>query len=222
MAIARVNSSQVFGAGGSATVASPATSLTAGNRIVIGVRWTTGGFSISGVADTAGNTYTLIKTFAGALTTTLAMYECNNCLGHASNVVTVTFSGSATNRSLLTAQYSGSANYARQATAWMDLTASAADVTVNSTLTLTDALVVVAWQVNATGTTLTAGTNLTKVVEDSSAVQMLQEAIVTSSTTITPSGTSTDSAADKLIISTVFIDPQDAVAAVTHAHASFG
>jgi len=193
MAIARVNeASGTFGAGPSGTVTTPATSLTAGNRCIVSFRWTTSGITVTSVADTAGNTYTLIRLHASETTTSIAVYECNDCLGDASNVITATFSAGATNYSACAVQYSGLGDY--------DIVVAASshvgtgDIS-RQTFNISDGLVLNVVQVNAASGTWAAGSGMTLVVEDSANVQMLAEAIVTSATSVVPSPTSSSNAA---------------------------
>jgi len=193
MAIARVNeSSGTFAGGSSSTVVTPAASLTAGNRCIVSFRWTTSGITITSVVDTAGNTYTLIRLHASETTTSLAVYECNNCLGDASNVITATFSAGATNHSAVAVQYSGLSDYDIVAAASGNVNAGAI---ARQRFELSDGLVLNFVQVNAASGTWAAGSGMTLVVEDSANVQMLAEAIVTTATSVVPSPTSSSNAA---------------------------
>lgn len=104
MAIAFVNSAVGLG-GGTSAVTDPAISHTAGNLIVV-LCWAGADDSnVSGVTDTAGNTY-LEALRVVALGATAEIWYAYNCLGHATNVVTVTRIGAGF-QSLIVSQYAG-------------------------------------------------------------------------------------------------------------------
>jgi len=113
--MAYVNSAEVHDApnSGTTTISLPATSLTAGNLIVIGVstfRFFAAAPTVTSITDDASNTYVQIGTgvtdpvngFNG-----LYFWYCKNCSGHATNVVTVNLSNGSNTTSVLSAQYSG-------------------------------------------------------------------------------------------------------------------
>jgi len=206
MAVVQVNTSQgTFGSGSSTTVATPATSLTAGNRIVILIRWTTGVGAVSSIADTAGNTYTLAQlSVPGGSTTSLAMYYVADCLGDASNVVTVTFTAGVSNRSVSAVQYSGSIDYELSMVFWQFL-GSGGTIEAMAKARTSDGLLVVGTQVDAGGSTWTAGSGLTNAVEDDAAVAVISDAIITSPANLTPQMSSSD-AAGKLMVGAIFVN----------------
>lgn len=201
MAIAYVNgASGAFPGDSQTTITTPATSLTAGNRLVVLVRWSTGGGSISSVTDTAGNTYSLVRTQAG-LSSSLAMYEVNNCLGHGSNVVTVTFNVSVAFRSMCAAQYSGSSGYSLSVHASSHVNTGALAPAVG--VPAADALVVLGVQVDDAAGDWTAGSGMTERVADAVNVCMLSDAILTTSTSLEPTAANT-SAQPKISVIGVF------------------
>lgn len=107
MAIAFVSTGSGNGSSASTTLALSAINLASGNFVCATFK-SEGGVTLSSVADTAGNTYTLLTgtTYAvgdAALTGAYAM----NTASHATNVVTGTFSGSASWRQGGCIQYSG-------------------------------------------------------------------------------------------------------------------
>lgn len=62
----------------------------AGNNLIVELRWE-GGTSSPTVSDTAGNTYEPVDTAQlGATSGYVSLWYCLNCLGNASNVITVT------------------------------------------------------------------------------------------------------------------------------------
>ena len=67
--------------------------VTTGETLAAGICYDPG-VTISTITDTAGNTYTLVDNQTGGFGK-LALYRCENATGHASNVLTVTFSGNA-------------------------------------------------------------------------------------------------------------------------------
>jgi hypothetical protein len=110
VAIAYVNGFCSSTAGSATTVASSAQNHTAGNTVIVFVsNYTSGGFkTISGIADTAGNTYTKCGgDWGGDANQNNICYVATNITGNASNVVTVTFATAATYRVLAVLQYSG-------------------------------------------------------------------------------------------------------------------
>lgn len=107
MAPARVNFVQSgFWDGTSGTTfASPAISITTGNTIVACFGADTTAWSVTGIADTAGNTY--VKAVNSSSNYREEIWVATNVVGHASNVVTATFSTAVSFRSVCVMQYSG-------------------------------------------------------------------------------------------------------------------
>ncbi len=92
------------------TLALTAFSVTTGNTIIVATSNYTAGNkrTVTGVTDTAGNTYTQAGSAAGGDSThNMDMWVATNITGHASNVVTITYSGSAAFRYGAAVQYSG-------------------------------------------------------------------------------------------------------------------
>jgi hypothetical protein len=204
MAFARVNSSAKFEAGSSTTIASAATSLTTGNLIVVQFRVVG---TVSTVTDTAGNTYVLGQAATTAVSgTKFEAWYCLNATGHASNVVTVTFTGSVSNRALITAQYSQPVGaYFLASSSKLDVTTSSVTIELLRATT-TDGLCLALGNVEATGTTWTAGENMTTLTQDASNVQYIADRIVSTLTTALVSVTSS-SVANKQAIGLVFSGP---------------
>ena len=95
MAAAHVQHTSVRWFGGSGTSESTANfgaSVAAGNLIVVVVAWGTTTSTINSVADTAGNTYTLIDSGSDGTSGTMSTYYAKNVLGGAAFHVTVTWS----------------------------------------------------------------------------------------------------------------------------------
>ncbi len=108
-AIARVNSASLGDNAAAATIAAPATSHTAGNLLVVYIAWAGTTVTVTGITDTAGNTYSQCT---GALASDVNagrsdLWFAKNIAGNASNVVTVTFSASIDFRRIAVFQYSG-------------------------------------------------------------------------------------------------------------------
>lgn len=185
MAFAFVNGSAKFEAGSSATIASDATSLTAGNLITVWSRCDT--VAVSSIADTAGNTYVFVRrcnqTSLGG--TIQECWECQNALGDASNVVTVTFTAATTNRGLITVQHSTPATYSLVAAIGPNMRYDQINVTdIGTIANVENALCLMGMSHDNTGS-YTPGTNWTERAEDASGVQMVQDQIVTTATDIT-------------------------------------
>lgn len=81
--------SNASGSGGS-VVASNAFALTGGNTVAVLITaGASSGWSLTSVTDTAGNTYTILPTYAYGLSTYAVIAYKINATGHAANVVTV-------------------------------------------------------------------------------------------------------------------------------------
>lgn len=92
---------------GSTTIASSAKSTTSTNIILVAVK-REGNFTVTGVTDTAGNTYTqILAEVWGTTEPRLDLWYAKNIISNASNVVTATFSGSATYRRIIQMEISG-------------------------------------------------------------------------------------------------------------------
>lgn len=119
-AIAYVNTANNSADAGATTIATAATSLTAGNLIVCAVVWTGVG-SITGFANTAGDTFAQASgaKYTSPNSDSVDIWYAMNSLGSAINKSTATFSVSQTFRRIICNQYSGAA------------TSSAIDVSTN-------------------------------------------------------------------------------------------
>jgi len=111
MAITRVNFVQgvTWAAVGGTTYASPSQNITAGNTLVVCVGGNAvSAQSVTGITDTAGNTYTKV---AHAFNTgdqyRQEYWYAKNIIGHATNIVTATWSASIEYRGIVVMQYSG-------------------------------------------------------------------------------------------------------------------
>lgn len=118
MAIAIVGTPVVAnGSAAATTLASPALSTTTGNSLLVGCLSQVGDYvstTITGVTDTAGNTYTALtmQGSAGAGAQILRWFYCHNITGNASNVATGTWSASTSSRHIIQIQFSGAKNQA--------------------------------------------------------------------------------------------------------------
>lgn len=81
------------GTSASNTVSTTAGSVTTGDALVAIVSYDPG-VTISSISDTAGNTYTLRQANTGGFAH-MSVYSVDNATGHANNVLTVNFSGTA-------------------------------------------------------------------------------------------------------------------------------
>lgn len=73
------------------TLATPAYALTADNLSVVVVRASSTDPSLYGISDTAGNSYTRDGVVGIGHGLGFVVWSCPNCLGHAANIVTVTY-----------------------------------------------------------------------------------------------------------------------------------
>lgn len=107
MAIAVVTRSATTG--GALSSATPAAALVAGNANILLINGRTASNDIASISDTAGNSYTFVAAFTDPTPNAnhLNIYVCADCLGNASNVVTVTFNNSSSNHEVVALQVSG-------------------------------------------------------------------------------------------------------------------
>ena len=166
MSITLINTASINNTGaGLSTQSLPATSLTTGNLIIVGFR-TSQFFAAAPtgtISDTAGNNYVLAtsKTDGNTAWSAVYLYYCENAIGHASNVVTVTYSGGNSNNSgIFSAQYSGVALTGSKDTTNATNSGSTSSTSFTSgafTTTQSDELIIaVGYSISATS--FTAGT----------------------------------------------------------------
>src|SRR5581483_4261976 len=108
MPISYINSATPLVGTSGTNIAFSATSLTAGNLIVVQIRWGAVSVTVSSVTDTAGNTYVQAGTDQNMVvggTDFLSLWYAQNTIGNASNIVTINFSSSSSNVYATTAQY---------------------------------------------------------------------------------------------------------------------
>ncbi len=181
------------------TIATPATSLTAGNLLVVTA--TSYDVSISGVADTAGNTYTRIT---GAITGSpqhIDLWYAQNTLGNASNVVTVTFAQAASDRFVIAAQYSG-----LKTAGALDVSATGviSDVSVTSgayTTTQADELIVASVH-SQIDNTWTPGSGFTLQATGGAGFQYIDRIVSAIQTSQTASMTGSENSAKGIVVAT--------------------
>jgi len=160
MAIAYVNGVGNYGTLSATTIAAPAANHTTGNLLVVfvGTDFT---YTVSSIADTAGNTYIYVTRIQSPQTgSIIECWYANNITGNASNVVTATYSGTTTDRTIIVDQYSGcdtTAPLDQYNTGWGN---SDTPTTGNITTTAADEVLVAGVHVYNLGT-FTAGTNYT-------------------------------------------------------------
>lgn len=112
MAIARVNFSAPVAwsdAASDTTFAAPAFNVTTGNTLIVAAWcYATAGQSVTGITDTAGNTYTKVDhVFHATDLYRGEFWYAKNIIGNASNVVTATYSATVAYRAVAVVQYSG-------------------------------------------------------------------------------------------------------------------
>lgn len=118
MAIAYVTGNTGTSAAAPATSCATGTwSATTGNCVVVGIFGIGYPISITGVEDTAGNTYTSIGTYYDDNQYCLGLYLAQNITGNAANAVTVNLSG-ATTPHMVAAEFSGVSTTAAQDTGY--------------------------------------------------------------------------------------------------------
>jgi hypothetical protein len=160
MAIAYVNGAAANGGAVNATtISAAAINATTGNFIVVGFSSYQGAAGVvTGVTDTAGNTYQQAGSDESADGTHHAsVWYAENITGNASNVVTGTYTGSSAYRCIVVAQFSGvalSGSYDQAST--LNITSSGTTHTSGNTGTTTqaDEVVVGSYIVVTGGSTL--------------------------------------------------------------------
>ena len=121
MAISRVSGQCIFFNNASNTnLDGSSFSLTAGNLLLVAVRYEGGGGSDTATVsftDTAGNTYTQIGAATDSNGARAHLFKVEDCLGNASNVISGTISAARSFRRLSYAQYTGAATISENGTA---------------------------------------------------------------------------------------------------------
>lgn len=145
------------------TIATAATSLTAGNTIAVGVVWTSATTTVTGVTDTAGNTYTQVSGsfMRSANNDATDIWVATNATGNASNVVTAAYSATSPFRRIKTHQYSGLATTSVSDGGANGFTAAGTSISTGSMTATTSDGVVFAIMSSNSAQTYTAGTSFT-------------------------------------------------------------
>jgi len=110
MAASRVNfvESAIWNGTSGTSYASPAQSVTAGNTLVANIGFFNHPGTVTGVTDTAGNSYTkCAHVFNAGDQYREEVWLAASIVGHAANIVTATFSIAVSFRGICIAQYSG-------------------------------------------------------------------------------------------------------------------
>ena len=197
MAIAFVNAAANVTAGSASSIAAPATSLTTGNLIVVGVRLNTltiipGGNAT--LSDTAGNLYRYVASIPDSANgAQLEAYYASNVTGNAANVVTASFTASAFT-SIVTLQIAGLATGSPlDAFAFAQNTTGATITSGALTTTVAAEMLVMIAQQSSTAATWSAGTGFTLATQDASGIQGIEYQVVsTLQSAITPTMVSTN------------------------------
>lgn len=182
MAIALVNTTEFADAASSASIAAVAASHTTGNLLIVAVRnYRAGVADPSTVTDTAGNTYVRCGGVTHASDARLEIWRARTIVGHAANIVTVTFNAACTDKVVIVLQYSGVPNDGALGAVVSGLIASGGTVTSDPfSTTNPDALIVAAADVSFFSGTWTAGAGYTIQEQGDLNVLMVEHKIVTS------------------------------------------
>ena len=176
--IAYVNGTGKFEAGSDSTIVADATNHSTGNLLVVFVGMLSYTETVSSIADTAGNSYTFIRRLRNGAVTLEAWYA-KSITGNASNVVTVTYTGSIAERSVIVLQYSG-CDKTSPLDQWDSATGSSSTPTSdNETTTLADEVLVAGANL-LNSKDYTAGANYTLRVETDTPYAGAEDRIVSS------------------------------------------
>ncbi len=191
---------------GITSLALPATSLTAGNTIIVSVRTGTQATINVTLGDTAGNSYSSTPQVTGGSADKVQIFYCLNAKGNAANVVTVTTDNSSSFTNIISAQYSGILGFDTSASG------TGTDSTLTSgTFTTSHAneLIFSAGQVSAFGSTWTDGSG-TVELQSLNSILAIQDLIVSSiQTGITSFMTSSNNSSAKNISVATFYAPSN-------------
>lgn len=178
------------GTSSGSSVSTTAGSTTTGDTLVAVVSYDPG-TTISSISDTAGNTYTLVVNETTGFAK-LAMYRCENCTGHASNVLTVNFSGTAFPVAHLV-KITDAATSSYDGPSLANTAAAANPITVTSgTFAQADTCVIACAEMNRSGSTgAYSSSNFTVLsAEDDAAsfwTSVVGKLVVASTSAVTPS-----------------------------------
>lgn len=154
MALAHVSTTSGTGDSNASTIAATAAAHTAGNLLVAVVCWTHASNTLSSIADTDGNTWT--RATGSKIDTgsdNAEIFYAENIGGHATNVVTATFSANVQFRRIVVLEYSGAATSSAFDTSGTGSAASATSATTAALNTAQAAEVLVAGSGNDSGHT---------------------------------------------------------------------
>lgn len=183
------------------TQATSAFAVTAGNHLAVLVR-SAGGVTVTGVTDTAGNTY--VK--AGN-TSRLEMWYAQNILGHATNIVTVTFSAVVAYRDVTAVQHSGLRTTSSLGHFAGNTVGSGTTVScIPSVSYVAEQVCVTAADLSASGTFTFTPSGFTALFTNSSiSIAARTDLVRVFDGSVSVTGTSANSAADKQIVAAVFL-----------------
>lgn len=160
----RVNTSGGNSAGGGTSQATASLNVTTGNLIVVTSEWVGSAGTVTGVTDTALNTYTqCVGCYATSGNVAEDIWYAKNITGNASNVVTVTYSTSVTFTGATQIQYSGTSTSSPFETGTTATNANGTTVTSPSFSPASSGNINVAVSIGNGGTTWTPDSNYSTV-----------------------------------------------------------
>ncbi len=173
---------------GGATYVLPAMTLVAGNAVLVFGRLNNLAFSVTGITDQAGNTYTAVnaKHNGGSL---IACWQANNVIARVNNVITVAFSGADSFPEFGAIQVTD-----QNTLGFVEAAIYTAPALVPGYVNVENTLVVMCGEVSATGGTWTPSAGFTKGAEGSDNVIVMAYRQITTLTAITPSLTQSNPA----------------------------
>lgn len=133
------------------TWTAPSIATTAGNTLIVGTSGYTSGSAVTGVSDTAGNTFIKLGTTGGGdATHKMDVWTAYNIQGNAANVVTLTYNQATAFRVVAVAQFSGLAadGYDAVSAFKLDAASTATHTTANTATTAQASELVVGFYVS--------------------------------------------------------------------------
>lgn len=171
-----------FSGTASASLTSTAASLTGGNAIVVMVAWALDNQTVTGVSDTAGNTYASVVAHTNGSDQWIQIWAATNVTGNGANVVTITMSGTVRYWGVNTIQYSGLVTSSVAAMTDLTATGTGSGLSVTSgtwgPTSQANEVIVASVRNSSGGGTFTPDTGFSIAVQDDTTSTAIESSIV--------------------------------------------